>query len=396
MTYKKLFKQIYNFFIHCFLILPILVFLIFLRIFLKFNIIELESRAIGHFSLPIEIFLCEIENKKVDHKTLYIWFPNRKISNTFLYKKWSELILIGPRFIFEKIFNLSNKFSFLGKMFLSEYRHWTNNDCWQTVDKYNVLEISKPRISFSQKEEENGLKYLKNLNVEKNKYICFFSRTSDYRNEPPSIRNSSIYSQLKGIEGICKKEFSAIRMSKLDKNNPLKIQNKKIYDYAYSEDKSDFLDIYLLFNCKYMISTMSGIDLVPKINRKRVLLINYVDIPALYQLNYTPILLPKKIINIYSKKNLSYKEIFEKNLLNAHITRDQLNNLGYDYLDNSEDEIYDAIQEMHDYIVNKKVIKNFDLNDQFWNLYEKSYSKKRPSNTFVSKKFLIKNSDLIY
>ena len=144
-----------------------------------------------------------------------------------------------------------------------------------------------------------------------------------------------------------------------------------------------------------MISTMSGIDLVPKINRKKVLLINYVDIPALYQLNYTPILLPKKIIDRNSKKFLSYKEVFKKNLMHAHITKEYLNNLGYDYLDNSEIEIFNAINEMHDHIINKNILKNFDLNDKFWTLYEKYYFKQRPKNTFISKDFLIRNKDLL-
>ena len=396
MLLKISYKIVYNFFIYSLLIFPILFILLFLRIFFKFNIVELESRAIGHFSLPVEIFLCEIQKKKVNDKIFYIWFPNKSIANNFLYKKWSELIYIGPRVILEKIFNLSNKFSFLSKLFLSEFRHWSQNNNWQTVDIHNVLENSKPRISFSNNEELLGQKFLDCINFKQNKYICFFSRTSDYRNEPPSIRNSSIYSQLKGIENICKKGFSAIRMSKLDKNNPLKIKNLKIYDYAYSEKKNDFLDIYLLFNCSYMISTMSGIDLVPKINRKKVLLINYVDIPAMYQLNYTPILLPKKIIDIHSKKSLSYKDVFKKNLMHAHITKAKLNSLGYDYLDNSEFEIFNAINEMHEHIINKNPLNHCDLNDKFWTLFERYYNKPRPKNTFISKSFLIKNKNLLY
>jgi len=391
-------KKLYIFIVYFLLIYPILIVLLFLRIFIKFNIIELETRAIGHFSLPVEIFLCEVLHKKVCNRTFYIWFPNRKISNNFLYKKWSEIIHIGPRIILEKIFNLCNRNNFLGNLFLSEYRHWKTPDNlignWQAVDIHDVLENSKPRISFSNSEELLGQKFLESINFKKNKYICFFSRTSDYRNEPPSIRNSSIYTQLKGIKHLCEKDFSAIRMSKLDKNNQLNIKNPKIYDYAYSKKKNDFLDIYLLFNCRYMISTMSGIDWVPKINRKNVLLINFVDIPALYQLNYTPILLPKKIINMHSRKILSYKEVFKKNLMHAHTARATLDSLGYDYLDNSEVEIFNAINEMHEHIINKKPLKNCDLNDKFWTLYEDHYNKPRPKNTFISKDFLIKNSDL--
>jgi len=399
MILKILYKKIYFFLIYTLVIIPILLILLFLRKFFKFNIVELETRAIGHFSLPVEIFLCEIYHKKVNNKIFYIWFPNRKISNYFLYKKWSEIINLGPRFILEKIFYLSNRFNFLGKLFLSEYRHWKTPDNiignWQISDIHNVLEKSSSRITLSVKEDMLGKKFLKNIGFEKNKYICFFSRTSDYRNEPHSIRNSSIYTQLKGIEYICEKDFAAIRMSRLDKNNPLNSKNPKIYDYAYCEHKTDFLDIYLLFNCSYMVSTSSGIDLIPKINRKKVLLVNFTDMPAAYLLNYAPIILPKKIINFTSKKIISYKEIFKKNLLHAHITKKQLNDLGYDYLDNSENEIYNAINEMHEHVINKSELNHFVLNSKFWDLYEDFYLKQRPKNTFVSKNFLLKYKDLL-
>ena len=381
------------------MIYPILIVLLFLRIFFKFNIVELETRAIGHFSLPVEIFLCEIFHKKVNNKIFYIWFPNKKISNYFLYKKWAEIINIGPRFILEKIFNLVNKSSFLEKLFLSEFRHWKTKDNiignWQISDIHNVLDISKPRITFSKEEDILGKNFLKKIDFEKNKYICFFSRTSDYYNEPPSIRNASIYTQVKGIEEVCRKNFSAIRMSKYDKNNPLNSKNPKIYDYAYSDYKSDFLDIYLMFNCSYMVSTSSGIDLIAKINRKKVLSLNFVDIALSYHLNYTPIILPKKIINFTSKKIVSFKEIFKKKLLDPHITKKQLNDLGYDYLDNSENEIYNAINEMHEHIINKSELNHNELNNKFWDLYEDFYLHRRPKNTFVSKNFLMEYKDLL-
>ena len=399
MLLKILYKKIYLFLVYILVIFPVLLILLFLRIFFKFNIVELETRAIGHFSLPTEIFLCEIYHKKVNNEIFYIWFPNRRISNYFLYKKWSEIINLGPRFILEKIFYLSNRFNFLGKLFLSKYRHWKTPDHiignWQVSDIQNVLEITSPRIIFSEKEDLLGKQFLEKIGFKNDKYICFFSRTSDYRNEPPSIRNSSIYTQLKGIENVCEKNFAAIRMSRLDKNNPLNNKNPKIYDYAYSDHKSDFLDIYLLFHCSYMVSTNSGIDLVPKINRKKVLLINYSDVPTSYHLSYTPLILPKKIINFNSKKVISYKEVFKKNLLRAHITKKQLNNLGYDYLDNSENEIYNAINEMHEHVIKKSELNHFELNNRFWDLYEDFYFKKRPKNTFISKSFLLEYKDLL-
>ena len=70
MILKKVSRKIYVFFLYFFLIFPILIILFFLRIFVKINIVELETRAIGHFSLPVEIFLSEIKKKKIDDKMI--------------------------------------------------------------------------------------------------------------------------------------------------------------------------------------------------------------------------------------------------------------------------------------------------------------------------------------
>ena len=63
---------------------PIICLLIFFRIFFKIQIIEIETRAIGHMTLPIEVFLAEISNN-IHKKGIYLAFKNKSIANKFLY-----------------------------------------------------------------------------------------------------------------------------------------------------------------------------------------------------------------------------------------------------------------------------------------------------------------------
>ena len=50
-----------------------------------------------------------------------------------------------------------------------------------------------------------------------------------------------------------------------DKN--FNFSDPKIIDYTNSEFRSDFLDIYLSANCKFFLTTMSGLDnLLPIFN----------------------------------------------------------------------------------------------------------------------------------
>ena len=83
---------------------PFVCIIILINPFFKIKIFEIETRIIGHFSKPIEIFLCELENRVHDNKCLFLWVPNKIISNKFLLKKWKEIIFIVPEFIFYPIF----------------------------------------------------------------------------------------------------------------------------------------------------------------------------------------------------------------------------------------------------------------------------------------------------
>jgi putative glycosyltransferase (TIGR04372 family) len=389
-------KKFLYYLFYFFIFLPFFILILFIRLFIKFRIVELESRIIGHFSLPVEIFLCEIKLGIHGKSEPLVWFVNRKISNYFLYKKWKEVCFIGPRLIFEKIFILSNKIKFFGNIFLSPYRHWSRTTDWQAIDVYNVLDNSKPIIKFNKNEHDlANIFFKKSFTLVPEKYVCFFSRSHYYRGGDPCIRDSSVYTQLKGIKRVCNDNFYALRMSKVDKNNPLKNKNKKIFDYAYCNYKSDFLDIYLLYHCSYMISTGSGIEEVPKLNRKKILLVDYCDAKTMHRLVLVPIILPKKIINIKDGKLLNYNDIFSKDLLQPKATHDSLRKMGYDYLDNTEDEIETAIMEMHSHVIYEKKLKDDLLNRRFWDLYEMHYKKTRPKNTFVSPSFLKKNQNLL-
>ena len=130
-------------FIQIIILFPIIVLIICIYPIIKIRIFEIETRAIGHFSKSIEIFLSELQlNIHSKKRTIYIWFPNKFISNKFLFKKWKEIILIFPRVIIEPIFIFFKKIPY-GSFFLTPYRHWSQYNSWknpwQAIDIYNVL-----------------------------------------------------------------------------------------------------------------------------------------------------------------------------------------------------------------------------------------------------------------
>ena len=170
------------------LVFPIILIFIFLRIFLKIKIIEFETRAIGHSSLPMEVFLCEKLNGIFGKNNIYFAYRNRFISNMYLYQKLKKNFILLPNFILRPIFLFFNYkiiYVIIGKFFVSDYRHWSKranfNDPWQENDIYQLLPKTAPIINFNSQEIIEGRNYLKNLGVNKNdKYVCFHHRSPHY------------------------------------------------------------------------------------------------------------------------------------------------------------------------------------------------------------------------
>ena len=365
---------------------PIIFFIIILRFFLNIQIIEIETRAIGHMSLPIEVYLSEISNK-VHKKGICFAFKNSTIANKFLYQKIKQKFFVLPSIIVKPIYIFFNKkiiYDFIGKKFTSDFRHWKKRKIhtvgtWQEQDIHNVLPRTQPSISFNENETILGKNLLLKLGIDfpKDEYICIHHRTPHYffkkkiikefRYNLRDLRNENYF---KTFDYLNSNNFKVVSMGEKMKK---KIKDEVIY-YNNENIKNDFLDIFLLFNCKFMISDGSGISNVALLNRKKRLYINFAQIFSINLTDslYTPFILPKKFKKINTNEYLSYSEVLKKGL--SELTYiDELNKFGYDIEDNSEDEILNATKEMNFYLENNDYL-NYDssLEKKFNNLLEKN------------------------
>ena len=367
--------------------------LLIIRPFKKIKIFELETRAIGHYSLSIEIFLSEIEKGIIDKDQIYLAITNKTVANKFLLKKWKPFFIIIS-YKFDFFLNFLRKFKF-GHFFLAPYRGWKKPSIpWQYIDINNVLKNSSPFIKFTNHEIEVGNKTLKELGVVNENYVCFNSRSGDYRNDFDSNSNGDINCQIKGIQELTNYGLKAIRMGAI--GQPRLAPHPDIIDYANSKYKSEFNDIFLAFNCKFMISNGTGIDRIPILNRKKTIIINYFcngfhDIHS----EFTSIFVPKKIKCLKTGRFLTFQEIFKLGLFNIS-SKTKLKEFGYLSHENNEDEIRDTIMEMYDLIICKKKIEFiYDLNKSFWDNFEKyNYERPNPGDIMISPSFIKKNLDL--
>lgn len=387
---------------------PLLFLLLIARLFIKIKIVEIETRAIGHMSLSIEIFLCEVKNNIYGEDNFYLAYPNKFISNKFLYDKIKTNFFIVPRFLFEPIFYFfSNQkiYNIFGKKFISDYRHWrkreNNNSTWQESDIHNLLPKFEPIITFNNEEtqlikrkiEKIGFKDIKN-------YICFHHRTPAYYvkrkiiNQPDfNLRDLRKENYGKVFDFYRKKKTYIICMGERKKN----LQNiePNVFNYNSLEVNDDMLDIFLVFNCKYMVCDGSGISNVAIMNRKKRVYINYVQLSNINISDsiYTPIITLKKFKSLKTNEYLPYSYVL-KNKLSEIAYVKNLNKLGYDIEDNSEEEIYQACREMEFHFDGREERFDDDLQEKFNHILSKNEIP-RLKKTKISNFFLTKNKHFI-
>ena len=390
------------------ILFPIIFFIITIYPFFKIKIFEIETRSIGHFSLSIEIFLSELKlNIHQKKRTIYIWFPNKFISNKFLFKKWKEVILIFPRMIIEPLFFFFKKISF-GRFFLIPYRQWTQPSSWKrpwnVIDINNVLSRTGPSMHFSNKEIEIGNNYLKKYDISAdNKYICLLVRNPDYflnkgflKEKKINLRDASLKPFLKGIKYLSQKDYKIFNLGEKSIKEEAGSRGSDLIFYNNSNYKSDFLDIFLPFNCSFMLSTGSGLDFIPILNRKKRFILNFSEIYNLWTLDYdVDFFIPKKFMSLSNRKFVPYSDVLRLNLSKYHYL-DDLNKNGYDCISNSEEEILCAVEEIEFFYNNKKYLNNeMDyLNKKFREIYY-HYTGYNIKRIKVCDSFLKMNKDLI-
>tara|TARA_Y100000816_G_C26104522_1_gene586430 strand:+ start:1534 stop:2772 length:1239 start_codon:yes stop_codon:yes gene_type:complete len=364
---------------------PILILLIFIRLFKKIEIIEIETRAIGHYSFPIEIFLCEIQHG-IHEKKKYLAFRNRKIANKYLYDKIKINFVILPRIILQPIFKFFNHkyiHKIFGKYFLSDFRHWTRhysqNNPSQLIDIHKVLKRSNPTLSFKSSEINNSFTDLNTINLNKeDNFVCLHPRTPSYyikrkkiKNFDYQLRDSTEMNFLKSVDFLKKEKIKTVLLGE-DLNN-LGINfynfllNSEIIKYNVSKIRSDFLDIFLLSRCKFLIGDSSGMSMAPMIFRKKSLYTNVSELHSISFIDsfYKPLLVLKKFKSLKTNEYIPYQLVLEKKLSEFNFIY-QLNDIGYDVEDSTEEEIFQATKEM-DHLINKNEYINFDekLNKKF-------------------------------
>ena len=134
-----------------------------------------------------------------------------------------------------------------------------------------------------------------------------------------------------------------------------------VYDYAHSNLKSDWMDIFLMGSAKFMLGTSSGPSVVSHVFGVPIVMTNFSSLTSIY-LGKKDIILLSKFFDLKTNQNLPYRKVAKLPYSWAYNKRWLRNHFNIATNFNSSNEIKIATSEMMHKLNNKKPL---NINEEY-------------------------------
>jgi putative glycosyltransferase (TIGR04372 family) len=237
---------------------------------------------IGHFAFDVEHYLVTIDRAENKSLAYDIFFLKGRICNQELAKLTAQRLRIIPWSwpIYRAASLLPNN-----PVVLDPARKLTGSR-----DPQGLFIQTRPRLFsrewVSSSTIDENLKPLTRYGVNnQTSIVCLIVRDSAYLKSTDlsrdwnyhSYRDTPISLYEPVARHLAEKGYFVFRMGR-EVNQRMQSDHPRIIDYANAEWRSEFLDLWLIANSKFCISTSTGIDSVADICRKPLALVNFLPI----------------------------------------------------------------------------------------------------------------------
>jgi putative glycosyltransferase (TIGR04372 family) len=330
----------------------------------------------GDFALHPAMYYCK-KKFKIDQPTkkhidlVYIHY-REKLYNKQLEKMWKRKLNFLSGYLLDPISRVNRLIpGWKNHAIKSLYKHQRDVDL--------LYEKCRP-LKFTDKEEVYGNKMLNEFGLkDKDKFVCLAVRDGAYQQKKiPSTRrdwsyhdhrNTDVYKFYLAAEELTKRGYYVFRMGVVVEK-PFSTKNPKIIDYANSNLRSDFMDIYLAAKCSFCVSSTGY---------------GFTDLACLFAKPIVNIHLPFGDMFTYSEKflfiikhhilkrenrKLSLSEIFSHGVAWIYDSK-IFKQKGIEIIDNTEEEIKDVVMEMVENLEFKRKLNSEEeeLQKKFKSLY---------------------------
>ncbi len=372
---------------------PFLIFIKLISPFYKIRLNRLMSERIGHFAEAASLSLCE-KIQGETYKDIY-WFRvptcntqlEKMVRRVFFVSWWVRCLIIAN--------------NFFPSLKLVPFADQVQKGRDTEGLYYKTKNIKEAYLPFSHNEEVEAKQIVNHLGIrDSDKFVCLIVRDSKYLSTfyPKwdwtyhSHRDANIHTYKEAIEALANLGYWVFRMGKKVKE-PLNINHPKVIDYANHEIRSDLLDIWLLANAYFSISTSTGLDAVAEAYRRPVLYVNAMNNAQFRSYSHC----------IWAPKNLTWESkagnllTLKETLLNNFHDSEAYKEKGIKIIDLSSEQIKEIVLEMESRLTGSwKVTEEEELNQSKLIKIISSWKSKEKKHGFIHPEARISQKYLEY
>ena len=346
---------------------------------------------IGHYAFDAAYQLAEATTHKKSISSVDFFFCNDSVCNQFLRKVISRRVQHRE---FSRYFFYASMLVPFGARVRVHPARVRNG----SRDPEGLISTANQRFCFSRDEELIGFDYLRRKGwTEGEPYVCLVVRDSRYLSSAwpdktwdyHAYRDTEIRHYQAALESLADLGYWIFRMGS-NVGTQLISSRPQIVDYASSEDQCEALDVWLMANCRFCISTSTGLDSVADIFLRPTIFLNFLPL-AYFQTWSDCVLAPSHLIWRSSGQRLSCVEHFH----NAYIRQEDYDTAGIIVRPLDSREITAIVIEGENCFSRRESSPNHSLANQkrFWTLYTR-YQQAVPKALWINKDAQISNEFL--
>lgn len=267
-----------------------------------------------------------------------------------------------------------------------------------TGNYFDFDAINSPDIFLNFSEEENGLasKELQRIQVQGD-FVCVHARDGTFY---PNIirydanRNTPFENFLPACNNLGEDGIYTLRMGSKQIPVNKEIFNQHIIDYS-GKYRTDFMDIWLIANCKFFLGNNSGLFYISYLFCKPSAIVNYPCFLESVPFGVNDIYTPQRLWDKSRKRFLTFKEIAEYDIGLDCWNKVRFDKEGFECIKSAPEEITDLTKEMNDVLDGKYQYNDEDnyLQQKFKSIF-KVYHAPYHTPARVGREFLKQNKEL--
>lgn len=310
-------------------------------------IMPMNTSRVGHLGIDVEYALSELDTLPARVRPTLFVVPMRidlKVANRALVRAWKDSVNWIPQWLGEPLIWLLNSNDRTRSLVYQLPKSIAGRFHWGD-DPYGFTAAGTAHLRIRSKQLESASHSLGQMGLDPTRpYVCLHVRDNRYHQvhsgsqwkEPHEWRNLDLKMFSLAVKSLVEQGFQVVRLGVNVKEMLPAADEREVFDYAINGFRSELLDVVLVSQCAFMISTSSGIDSLAQTFRKPLYNIGVIAPSQLY-IHRNLFSIVQRFRETGTERLLTLKE----SLVLPKISDASLAEMGLSAVPNSADEIAD-------------------------------------------------------